>query len=163
MVLTRVDLPAPLSPTRAVTWPGITVKSTSCRTWTTPKLLLTPRSARRGVALITSQFVTGGSDRADGVVLRNLAGGPRHGDQEIPAVSHMSAYLPVHRSSALTPPSSTTEPTLSLSMAMGSSRIDGTSRPPVESSVVPLVSAFSPLTKAMAASASPLASALADL
>src|SRR2546421_4928294 len=46
--LTRVDLPAPLSPTRAVTSPAWAVRSTSRRTWTGPKLLLIPRSSRRG-------------------------------------------------------------------------------------------------------------------
>src|SRR5215207_11180225 len=39
--LTSFDLPAPLSPTRAVTSPARTEKSTSCSTWTAPKLLLT--------------------------------------------------------------------------------------------------------------------------
>src|SRR3954471_19219945 len=48
--LTRVDLPAPLSPTRAVTSPGYTTSPTSWRTWTGPKLLSIPRSSRRGVA-----------------------------------------------------------------------------------------------------------------
>src|ERR1044072_8093876 len=46
--LINVDLPAPLSPTSAVTSPGRTVKSTSCSTWTGPKLLLIPISSRRG-------------------------------------------------------------------------------------------------------------------
>jgi hypothetical protein len=39
--LTSVDLPAPLSPTSAVTSPARTDRSTSCSTWTAPKLLLT--------------------------------------------------------------------------------------------------------------------------
>src|SRR3954462_5968011 len=43
MHLIRVLFPAPLSPTRAVTSPGRTSKSTSRRTWTAPKLLLIPR------------------------------------------------------------------------------------------------------------------------
>src|ERR1700742_3582268 len=41
--LIRVLFPAPLSPTRAVTSPARTSKSTSRRTWTAPKLLLIPR------------------------------------------------------------------------------------------------------------------------
>src|SRR4051812_7011659 len=41
--LISVLFPAPLSPTRAVTSPGRTSKSTSRRTWTAPKLLLIPR------------------------------------------------------------------------------------------------------------------------
>src|SRR5690349_8157751 len=51
IALTRVDLPAPLSPTSAVTSPGYTWKSTSCSTCTTPKLLLTPRSSRMAVVI----------------------------------------------------------------------------------------------------------------
>src|SRR5918998_1504613 len=49
MHLTSVDLPAPLSPTRAVTSPRRTVRSTSCSTCTGPKLLLTALSSRIGV------------------------------------------------------------------------------------------------------------------
>src|SRR4051794_5459399 len=42
IVLTSVDLPAPLSPTTATTSPEWTSKSTSLSAWTGPKLLLTP-------------------------------------------------------------------------------------------------------------------------
>src|SRR3954465_4909935 len=59
MHLTSVDLPAPLSPTSAVTSPGKTESPTSCRTWTGPKLLSIPRNSRRGVA------ATGGSPSLD--------------------------------------------------------------------------------------------------
>src|SRR5437764_851405 len=48
MHLTRVDLPAPLSPTSAVTSPARTSKSTSWRTWTGPKLLFRPLISRMG-------------------------------------------------------------------------------------------------------------------
>src|SRR6266702_6003883 len=48
MHLTIVDLPAPLSPTSAVTSPAGAVKSTSCRTWTAPKLLLSPEICSSG-------------------------------------------------------------------------------------------------------------------
>src|SRR5438309_105323 len=48
MHLTRVDLPAPLSPTSAVTSPARTAKSTSWRTCTGPKLLFTPWISRMG-------------------------------------------------------------------------------------------------------------------
>src|ERR671933_218878 len=47
-VLTSVDLPAPLSPTSAVTSPGQTRKSTLCSTCTAPKLLLIPSISRIG-------------------------------------------------------------------------------------------------------------------
>src|SRR5215211_3627041 len=49
IVFTRVDLPAPLSPTRATTSPSWTSKSTSLSAWTGPKLLLTPFRASTGV------------------------------------------------------------------------------------------------------------------
>src|SRR5436305_7321068 len=52
--LTSVDLPAPLSPTRAVTSPAYTVKSTSRRTCTAPKLLLIPCSSNSGVVMDSS-------------------------------------------------------------------------------------------------------------
>src|ERR1700751_747256 len=48
MVLTSVDLPAPLSPTSATTSPGRTSKSTSWSACTGPKRLLTPSRARSG-------------------------------------------------------------------------------------------------------------------
>src|SRR3954453_7561856 len=51
MHLTNVDLPAPLSPTSAVTSPGYTARETSRRTCTGPKLLLIPRTSSRGVAV----------------------------------------------------------------------------------------------------------------
>src|SRR6266516_2881490 len=49
MILIRVDLPAPLSPTRAVTSPAGAAKSTSLSACTAPNRLFTPRSSSRGV------------------------------------------------------------------------------------------------------------------
>src|SRR5436305_11777878 len=49
MTLTRVDLPAPLSPTSPTTSPAATSKSTPSSACTTPNLLLTPRRASSGV------------------------------------------------------------------------------------------------------------------
>src|SRR5215203_2102448 len=46
--LIRVLLPAPLSPTSAVTRPLRTTRSTSWSTCTAPKLLFTPRSSKSG-------------------------------------------------------------------------------------------------------------------
>src|SRR4051794_26057005 len=68
---TRVDLPAPLSPTSAVTSPGYTSKSTSCRTWTGPKLLLSRRAVRIGSVTVPplpgrSRFGAGWSGRRRG-------------------------------------------------------------------------------------------------
>src|ERR1700754_3663042 len=51
MHLMSVDLPAPLSPTRAMTSPGETWKSTSNSAWTAPKLFETPCSSRTGVSV----------------------------------------------------------------------------------------------------------------
>src|SRR3954471_19869563 len=50
MHLTRVDLPAPLSPTRAITSPLDTWKSTPFSACTAPKLLWTSRSSSSGAA-----------------------------------------------------------------------------------------------------------------
>src|SRR4051794_3555457 len=44
--LTSVDLPAPLSPTSATTWPGPTSRSTSVSAATAPNVFETPRSER---------------------------------------------------------------------------------------------------------------------
>ena len=52
--LIRVDLPAPLSPTSAITSPARTSRSTSVRACTEPNALVTPRSSRRGVSLTTA-------------------------------------------------------------------------------------------------------------
>src|SRR5436305_8574898 len=43
IVLTSVDLPAPLSPTRPTTSPALTSRLTPSRACTAPNLLLTPR------------------------------------------------------------------------------------------------------------------------
>src|SRR5881392_407946 len=48
MVLTSVDLPAPLSPTSPTTSPALTSKSMSLSACTGPNRLLTPLSWRRG-------------------------------------------------------------------------------------------------------------------
>src|SRR5829696_5368282 len=58
--LIRVDLPAPLSPTRAITSPGRTSKSTSLSAWTEPKLFEIPWSSSRGVG--AEAVVTAGED-----------------------------------------------------------------------------------------------------
>src|SRR3954463_6393099 len=52
-LLTSVDLPAPLSPTRAMTSPDRTSKSTPRRACTAPNRLCTPRSSSSGVSLKT--------------------------------------------------------------------------------------------------------------
>src|SRR5215210_3481669 len=52
MHLISVDLPAPLSPTSAITSPVRISKSTSLRAWTDPNDFETPRSSRRGWSLM---------------------------------------------------------------------------------------------------------------
>jgi hypothetical protein len=42
MIFSSVDLPAPLAPTRPLTLPSTTSKSTPCKAGTAPKRLLTP-------------------------------------------------------------------------------------------------------------------------
>ena len=51
MIFTRVDLPAPLSPTSAVTWWRSAEKSTSVSAWTPPKRLLILLSSSRGAGV----------------------------------------------------------------------------------------------------------------
>src|SRR6266516_6752760 len=50
IVLISVDLPAPLSPTSAITSPRRTSRSTSLRASTDPKVFVMPRSSRTGVS-----------------------------------------------------------------------------------------------------------------
>ena len=57
--LIRVDLPAPLSPTSAITSPGRTSKSTSLSAWTEPKLFEIPWSSRSGVVVASAVVVMG--------------------------------------------------------------------------------------------------------
>src|SRR2546423_5946269 len=57
MHLIRVDLPAPLSPTSAITSPCRTSRSTSVSAWTEPNDFETPRSSRRGWSL-TPRFIS---------------------------------------------------------------------------------------------------------
>src|SRR5262245_29587345 len=73
MHLIRVDLPAPLSPTRAITSPSRTSKSTSLSAWTEPNDLESPRIWRSGVSLTVTEYelvVGGGVRRRLHLVLR---------------------------------------------------------------------------------------------
>src|SRR3954454_14375004 len=58
MPLISVDLPAPLSPTRAMTSPAKARKSTSCSACTAPKCLDTPRSSSTGRSPFTCAAVS---------------------------------------------------------------------------------------------------------
>src|SRR5207247_1198649 len=53
-----VDLPAPLSPTSAMTSPAATSKSTSVSAWTEPKLFDRPRIERVGVTDVVVDMVS---------------------------------------------------------------------------------------------------------
>src|SRR3954454_18708954 len=57
MHLMSVDLPAPLSPTSAITSPSRTSRSTSVSACTDPNDLKTPRNSRRSLSL-TSRFIS---------------------------------------------------------------------------------------------------------
>src|SRR6266508_5873025 len=100
MVLMRVDLPAPLSPTSAVTWPAWAAKSTALSACTAPKRLLTPRSSRSGVLVATAP--PSGMGRR-GVPGGRRAGGPaahRGGQEPIPAAVQAEAAGPAQMSVA---------------------------------------------------------------
>src|SRR4051812_29417063 len=68
MHLMSVDLPAPLSPTRAMTSPAATRKSTWYSAWTAPNRFETPRSSRTGWLSVI------GSDPCLRAEIRVLAG-----------------------------------------------------------------------------------------
>ena len=71
MHLMSVDLPAPLSPTRAITSPARTSKSTSVSAWTEPKRFDIPRisstgASRRSLWCFVAAIVEGRSEGAPG-------------------------------------------------------------------------------------------------
>ena len=55
MILTSVDLPAPLSPIRPTTSPGLSDRDTSLSAWMAPKCLETPVSSRMAMGLCDSR------------------------------------------------------------------------------------------------------------
>src|ERR1044071_5573818 len=67
MHLISVDLPAPLSPTSAMTSPGATWKSTWYRACTAPKLFDTPRNSRIGLSLTSTPPKERGGDPSRGM------------------------------------------------------------------------------------------------
>src|SRR5436305_9155259 len=58
MHLIRVDLPAPLSPTSAITSPAVAVKSTSVRACTEPNDFVIPRTSSSGLSFTVAVFLT---------------------------------------------------------------------------------------------------------
>src|SRR6476469_578566 len=131
MVLTSVDLPAPLSPTRATTSPAWTSKSMSLSACTAPKRFETPDSDRTAVfagervaVMSVLQVVRVGRRRRGGAVavrprrpLRWREGGirseprgwdgrsgtphPREAGQLKPAAVHAAAKEPAQMSATL--------------------------------------------------------------
>src|SRR5215213_8566471 len=159
MHLTNVDLPAPLSPTSAVTSPGYAEKLTSRRTCTGPKLLSIPRTSSRGVAAVTALLSQAAiRDRHRGRRWRS-----RTRDHLMPASVHLAAKSPVHSSATLTNWSATTSLMFSLVMATGVSSTDGTSCLLVGSLTLPSTVFFSPLASEIARSEAASASFLIAL
>src|SRR6478736_4775618 len=80
--LMSVDLPAPLSPTSAVTSPGSATRSTPRRACTAPKFLWPPRTSRGGggVRLLLHGLVDRHALVAGQDVLQPLVGGVLPGD-----------------------------------------------------------------------------------
>src|SRR5690348_8950637 len=72
MHLMRVDLPAPLSPTSAITSPLLTSMSTPLSAWTEPNDLVRFRSSRSGVSLIRSSRVGGAPKDASNAGSREM-------------------------------------------------------------------------------------------
>src|SRR3954468_16952571 len=159
--LTRVDLPAPWSPTGAVTSSVYTSSPTSCRTWTGPKLLSIPRSSRRGVAA-TDGSPSLGDRFVVALPLATLRGCP-HGvapptprgrerrlhsadrgepefgpGQLMPLAVQSAAYEPVQSWSLVTKPSATTSLTEDLVIDFGTNSTDGIEAPDSGSLVVPV-------------------------
>ncbi len=121
--LTRVDLPAPLSPTMATTSPAPTSRSMSVSAFTAPKVLVTPRrlsravggpaagfgavchrrppwGARRRTALRGAGRGGRAAQAADGRPAR-ASRCPAGRRQEMPSLVQAAAYSLVHRSAAV--------------------------------------------------------------
>src|SRR5262245_14269578 len=71
-----VDLPAPLSPTRAVTLPGRTTRSTPLRTLTGPKDFLMPTSWMIGSASLPTEAWTMGGEMVPDMLAALRDSGP---------------------------------------------------------------------------------------
>src|SRR3954451_768306 len=97
MHFTSVDLPAPLSPTSAVTCPAYAEKSTPFRTWTGPKLLLMCRISRMGSSATPVHPSVLSRPRTQGAAAASSGGGhPSCSCYLTPAAVHLATYVPVH-------------------------------------------------------------------
>src|SRR4051794_20163571 len=177
MHLTRVDLPAPLSPTRAITSPLATWKSTPFSACTAPKLLWTSRSSSSAAApSLTSTLPLLSSARGRHVVasppppLGRPAGAPHAAAPPtchcrrywIPYFLQSAAYLPVQICFFVRNPSAiTVSLMLAVVTATGFRSTDGVCVPLL--SVAPLVVGFSPFASAIASFDAASASSLTAL
>src|SRR4051812_48100094 len=104
--LISVDLPAPLSPTRATISPALTLRSTSCSATTAPKCFETSRSSSRASpdaplpTLTSPPFVVATEGRR-----RRPSECYAFAVAQMPAFLQSAAYWPWHRSPFLTYPS----------------------------------------------------------
>src|SRR3954468_1130396 len=106
MHLTRVDLPAPLSPTRAITSPLATWKSTPFSACTAPNVLWTPRSSSRASVLTLKPPPPPGKYGAPPAWRRPCFADL--GRYWMPAFLHADAYFPVQISFGVRNPSAIT-------------------------------------------------------
>src|SRR6266536_1495466 len=134
MVLISVDLPAPLSPTRAVTWPADMSRSTPASACTGPKLLPSPRSPRAP----GPQLRAGRLRRCLLSPLKDSSFRPvGHYQPEIPAAWQADLYLAVQSCAAGTKLSAMTVAFMfAVVTHVGFSSTDGTLTLAVVSSVV---------------------------
>src|SRR4051812_18971679 len=126
MPLMSVVLPAPLSPTSAVTFPAVTSKETLRSTCTAPKLLLTPRRLSSG----SVPEVTG---PVSVVVIDTAA-------HWTPYLVHNAAYDPAQTLLFGWKPSAITVLTPSWKIACGVASAEGTSLPVTVSLTAPVAS-----------------------
>src|SRR4029450_13096822 len=133
--LTNVDLPAPLSPTRAVTSPAFAVKFTDDNTWTGPNDFSIPRSSSMGMVVMSYHlFSWAWGWRRVGANPTGSIGGHW---VLMPLAVHSCASVAVEQTAAAgTQPSFTGRATFALVITVGSARYEGTSRPVVGSLVV---------------------------
>ena len=146
MPLIRVRLAGAVVPDQRGDLPGYASKSTSCRTCTAPKLLLTARSDRIGCVVADGRRCRGrarhrhaeplprGESGVAGGWSHLAAGGPaasgpgpRRGQDDAGRLCRPRRTPPVQTSEAFRKPSSMTSLTLSLKIETGVSSADGTS------------------------------------
>src|SRR3954469_15039568 len=146
MHLTRVDLPAPLSPTRAITSPFDTWKSTPFSACTAPKLLWTSRSSSSAAAPSLTEISPPPVSGLEGAAHAAAPPAMPSRRYSIPYFLQSAAYLPVQICFFVRNPSAMT---VSLMFAVvtgtGLRSTDGVCVPLL--SVLPLVVGLVPLAR----------------